>query len=71
MTEAEVLDILRQGLWTALIISTPILAVALIVGLGIGLLEEAAMDAWRHAVLDEELVKSVCAAPYIDSATSD
>jgi flagellar biosynthetic protein FliQ len=39
MTEAEVLDILRQGLWTALIISLPILAVALAVGLGIGLLQ--------------------------------
>jgi transposase len=34
-------------------------------------LEEAAMDAWRHAVLDEELVKSLCAAPYLDRATSD
>ena len=34
-------------------------------------LEEAAMTAWRHAVLDEELVKSVCAAPYLDRATSD
>lgn len=39
MTEAEVLDILRQGLWTALIISTPILVVALVVGLAIGLLQ--------------------------------
>lgn len=39
MTEAELLDILRQGLWTALIISTPILAVALVVGLAIGLVQ--------------------------------
>ena len=39
MTEAQILDILRQGLWTALVISTPILAVALIVGLAIGLLQ--------------------------------
>lgn len=39
MGEAEVLDILRQGLWTALIISTPILGVALAVGLAIGLLQ--------------------------------
>ena len=29
MTEAAVLDILRQSLWTALIVSTPILGVAL------------------------------------------
>ena len=39
MTEAELLDILRAGLWTALIISTPILAVALVVGLAIGLVQ--------------------------------
>ncbi len=39
MTDADVLDILREGLWTALIISTPVLAVALIVGLAIGLLQ--------------------------------
>ena len=39
MTEAELLDILRQALWTALIISTPILAVALVVGLAIGLVQ--------------------------------
>ena len=39
MAEAEVLDILRQALWTALIISTPILAVALVVGLAIGLVQ--------------------------------
>ncbi len=37
MTEAEVLDILRQGLWTAMIVSAPILAVALVVGVAIGL----------------------------------
>ncbi len=34
-------------------------------------LEAAAMDAWRRAVLDQQLVKSVCAAPYLDRATSD
>jgi transposase len=34
-------------------------------------LEKAAMDAWRCAVLDEDLIKSVCAAPYTDRATSD
>jgi transposase len=34
-------------------------------------LEKAAMDAWRRAVLDEDLIKSVCAAPYTDRATSD
>jgi len=39
VAETEVLDILRQALWTALIISTPILAVALVVGLAIGLVQ--------------------------------
>ena len=39
MAEPDVLDILRQALWTALIISTPILAVALVVGLAIGLVQ--------------------------------
>ena len=39
MTEAAILDILRQALWTALIVSTPILAVALVVGLAIGLVQ--------------------------------
>lgn len=39
MTEAVVLDILRQSLWTALIVSTPILAVALTAGLAIGLVQ--------------------------------
>ena len=34
-------------------------------------LEEAAMEAWQTAVLDEELVQSVCAAPYVERATSD
>ncbi|MBP7240727.1 flagellar biosynthetic protein FliQ [Amaricoccus sp.] len=39
MTEAAVLDILRQALWVALVVSTPILAVALVVGLAIGLVQ--------------------------------
>ena len=34
-------------------------------------LEAAAMEAWRRAVLHEELVRSVCAAPYTQRATSD
>lgn len=33
-------------------------------------LEEAAMHAWRRAVLDDQLVKSVCAASYLERATS-
>jgi flagellar biosynthetic protein FliQ len=39
MTEAELLDILRQGLWTAFILSFPILASALVIGIVIGLLQ--------------------------------
>jgi flagellar biosynthesis protein FliQ len=39
MGEAAILDILRQGLWTALVVSMPILAVALVVGLAIGLVQ--------------------------------
>ena len=34
-------------------------------------LEEAAMTAWRKAVLDTQLIKSVCAAPYLKRASSD
>ena len=33
-------------------------------------LEEAAIDAWRTAVLDPELMKTVCAAPYVERAAS-
>jgi flagellar biosynthesis protein FliQ len=39
MDEAAVLDILRQGLWVAVIVSAPILATALVVGLAIGLVQ--------------------------------
>jgi transposase len=34
-------------------------------------LEQAAIEAWQKAVLDAELMKTVCAAPYAKSATSD
>jgi transposase len=33
-------------------------------------LEQAAVDAWHKAALDPELMKTVCAAPYLDRATS-
>ncbi|MCY4333507.1 MAG: flagellar biosynthetic protein FliQ [Litoreibacter sp.] len=39
MREAEYFDILRQGLWISVVISTPILATALVVGLLIGLFQ--------------------------------
>lgn len=39
MREAEYFDILRQGLWISVIISTPILATALAVGLLVGLFQ--------------------------------
>ena len=39
MSEALFYDTLRQGLWIAMIISLPILAVALLSGLAIGLVQ--------------------------------
>ena len=39
MSEGALLDILREGLWAALIVSLPVLAAALVVGLAIGLLQ--------------------------------
>jgi transposase len=34
-------------------------------------LKSAAMHAWRTAVLNQDLMKTVCAAPYLERATSD
>lgn len=39
MSEGELLDMLRSGLWVAFIISTPPLAAALIIGTIIGLFQ--------------------------------
>lgn len=39
MTEPDVLDLFRQGLWVALRVSLPVLGVALVVGLAIGLFQ--------------------------------
>ncbi len=39
MTEADIFDTLRQGLWVAVLMSAPLLAVALIAGLTIGLFQ--------------------------------
>jgi flagellar biosynthetic protein FliQ len=39
MTESGIFDVLRQGLWVATIISTPLLTVALVTGVVIGLLQ--------------------------------
>lgn len=39
MTEAAIFDVMRQGLWVAVILSTPMLLVALAAGVVIGLLQ--------------------------------
>jgi flagellar biosynthetic protein FliQ len=39
MTEGVIFDILRQGLWVAVVISAPLLAVALIAGVTVGLFQ--------------------------------
>jgi flagellar biosynthetic protein FliQ len=39
MEEALFFDTLRQGLWTAFLVSLPILTVALVVGLAVGLFQ--------------------------------
>lgn len=39
MSELEMITLMREAVWTAVLIATPILAVALIVGLAIGLLQ--------------------------------
>lgn len=39
MTDAELMDILRQALWITFIVAAPILTVALVAGLVIGLLQ--------------------------------
>ena len=39
MTEGLIYDILRQGLWVAVLISAPILTVALVAGIVVGLFQ--------------------------------
>lgn len=39
MTEGELLDVLRAGLWMALTMASPVLGVALVVGLAVGLFQ--------------------------------
>lgn len=39
MTEEILFDVLRQGLWASVLISTPLLAVALVTGVVIGLFQ--------------------------------
>ncbi len=39
MTDQAIFDILRQALWTAVLMSAPMLAVALVAGLVIGLFQ--------------------------------
>ena len=39
MTEAVIYDILRQALWTAVVISAPVLTVGLVAGLTVGLFQ--------------------------------
>lgn len=37
--EGEIFDIMRQALWVATIIATPLLTVALVAGVGVGLFQ--------------------------------
>lgn len=39
MTDALLFDVLRQGLWAAVIMAAPILSVALVVGVVVGLFQ--------------------------------
>lgn len=39
MTDGAIFDVLRQGLWIAVLISAPLLAVALVAGLIVGLFQ--------------------------------
>jgi flagellar biosynthesis protein FliQ len=39
MTSAEVLDVARDSLWTLILVSGPLMFVALIIGLGISLIQ--------------------------------
>ncbi|MDG1281519.1 MAG: flagellar biosynthetic protein FliQ [Pseudorhodobacter sp.] len=39
MTESEIYDALRQGLWIAVLISAPLLTVALVAGVSVGLFQ--------------------------------
>jgi len=39
MSESDIYDALRQGLWVAVLISTPLLSVALVAGVVVGLVQ--------------------------------
>lgn len=39
MTEAAIFDVLRQALWVSVLISTPLLAIALVMGVVVGLFQ--------------------------------
>ena len=39
MTESDIFDVLRQGLWIAVLLSTPMLSVALVAGVVVGLVQ--------------------------------
>ncbi|MEO1028600.1 MAG: flagellar biosynthetic protein FliQ, partial [Pseudomonadota bacterium] len=39
MTEAEIFEIIRSAMWTAVLVGTPILVAALIIGFVIGLVQ--------------------------------
>lgn len=39
MTESMIFDLMRQGLWVSVVISAPLLTVALVVGVVIGLFQ--------------------------------
>jgi flagellar biosynthetic protein FliQ len=39
MTEADIIDVMSNGIWTTVIVAGPLLLIALVVGLAIGFLQ--------------------------------
>lgn len=75
MTEADIIEITRDGMWTALLISGPGLAIALVVGLAIGFLQALTQIQESTLVFVPKIVAvavgSVLMLPFMVATLSD